>query len=196
MLWITSPLQASPLVGECLNTNAINQEPITDLRETVQRATTQEEEDPTANYTVNDLWTYYFQCDDIFEDERPVHNESMWMLLRGVYQGIVGPAKASIAQPLSTVSGFYIDYDVDQTDDKGRGVFADQDIRKGQLVYTARRQMAKFSNGYEYRRFLRSIPADLACDVIQWAYVENLTKDNLTICCDLDEGSIINDGEK
>jgi hypothetical protein len=118
--------------------------------------------DPMAGYTNDDLWTYYLDCDSL-EGDRPVHNESIWMLLRGVYQGIVGPARSSILQPLSTNNGFAVDFLVKQSEGKGRGVFAAQDIAKGQLVYSAAPQMAKFHHGFHYRKFLQAIPRDLAC---------------------------------
>lgn len=137
-----------------------------------------------------DLWDY-FDCDEVFETERPIHNQSTWMLLRGAYQGVVGPDRSSIA-PLSHENGFQVSFEVQQFHDKGRGLVATQKVKKGDLVWTARRQTARFGDGPSYRRFLASIPTDLACDVIQWAYVQAFGVP--LICVDLDECSFMNNG--
>jgi len=78
---------------------------------------------------------------------------------------------------------------------RGRGVFAAEDIKKGTRVWTSKHQSAQFRDGESYRKFLAAIPADFACDVIMWAYVHDLGENDeldLTISCDLDEGSFIN----
>jgi hypothetical protein len=76
---------------------------------------------------------------------------------------------------------------------------------------------ARFSSGSAYREFLSLLPPDLACDVLQWAYVQELTTDDhasndpdsvkrspnealpaqhagkaLRVSVDLDEGSYMN----
>lgn len=38
------------------------------------------------------------------------------------------------------------------------------------------------------------MPSDLACDVMQWAYVEHVSETELEIFCDLDDGSLTNSG--
>eukprot|EP00593_Proboscia_inermis_P003478 CAMPEP_0171310866 /NCGR_PEP_ID=MMETSP0816-20121228/21058_1 /TAXON_ID=420281 /ORGANISM="Proboscia inermis, Strain CCAP1064/1" /LENGTH=258 /DNA_ID=CAMNT_0011795237 /DNA_START=20 /DNA_END=796 /DNA_ORIENTATION=- len=175
--------------------------------------------------TVGDMWGS-FQCDNFFSIDsppRPIHNASTWMMMRGVYLGIVGPERSSIHQPISHQSGFGVPFEVVQNF-KGRGVFAALDpdkpvdeegmpekgnmVPKGTLVWTSRQQSAHFSTGEEYRRFLHSIPDDIACDVLQWAYVQsfadeeyrnnpkvkNKRKGAARVCVDLDEGSFMNSG--
>lgn len=152
--------------------------------------------DRMEGFTDEQIWDEILNCDQYFKGNRPIHNESVWMMLRGVYQGIVGPEGSSIQQPLSTEHGFSVDVIVDYSPGKGRGVFANQDIRKGQLVYSEWKQKAQFATGKDFRRFLQSIPEDLACDVLEWAYVENINGKNLTICLDVDEGALLNNGGK
>ena len=154
-------------------------------------------EDLWHGLTEDDIWNKTLHCDQYYhaDADRPIHNESTWMMLRGVYQGVVGPHVSSIAQPLSTTNGFFVDYQVKHSPGRGRGVFAAQDIHKGQLVYTETMQKATFSTGHNYRRFLQSLPPDLACDVMEWAYVQQVDQ-GLIICVDLDEGALLNDGRK
>jgi hypothetical protein len=122
----------------------------------------------------------------------------MWGMLRNFYRTIVGPQKSSI---LSTndKNGFYVPYQAAMAPGKGRGVFSTSFIQKGTRVWTSHQhQSARFHDGHSYRRFLGAIPEGMACDVLQWAYVQDLGTENernLTICADLDEGSLINMGE-
>mmetsp|Transcript_18066 Transcript_18066/g.26497 ORF Transcript_18066/g.26497 Transcript_18066/m.26497 type:complete len:249 (-) Transcript_18066:131-877(-) len=147
-------------------------------------------------WSIGEMWEL-FGCDEIFASARPVHNQSTWMLMRGVYHGVVGPNASSIS-PLSYESGFPPPIEAKQAGPKGRGVFAAGTVKKGDMVWTAKRNRAKWGDGPSYRKFLISIPTDLACDVLQWAYVqsfsdeENDYESDLLICADLDEGSFMN----
>lgn len=115
--------------------------------------------DQLEGYTVDDIWDE-FDCETIVQ-HRPVHNDSTWMMLRKVYQGVVGPSQSSI--PLSPRHGFAVNFVVQQSEGKGRGVFVTQAVQKGQLVYTGTPQTAEFTKGFLYRQYLQSIPQDLAC---------------------------------
>jgi hypothetical protein len=116
--------------------------------------------DAFEGYSLNDIWEEY-DCDAVVEDERPVHDKSTWMMLRTVYHSIVGASRATI--PLSARHGFVVAHKVKYSEGRGRGVFAEEDIKKGQLVYSGEQQVAEFTSGSDYRRFLQSIPKDLAC---------------------------------
>lgn len=175
-----------------------------------------EEDWDEEEYTTGDMWNE-LGCDEIFEDVRPLHNESTWLLLRGAYLGVVGVKKSSIS-PVGFGQGFRVPYESKLAPGKGRGVFASTAdnasiIPKGTLVWTATQNTARFDNGPDYRQFLRAIPVDLACDVIQWAYVQSFLdsdheddededdynywdkdKDEMYVCCDLDDGALTNSG--
>jgi SET domain len=148
---------------------------------------------PYDDMNVNELW-YYFGCDEIFEEPRPVHTLKDWLGMRDAYQAAVGLRRSSLT--VSTGHGFSVDVEATQADEKGRGVFAVSPIKKGALVWSTK-MTARFGRGSDYRRFLASIRDDLACDVLQWAYVQSLEfEDSETtkafISVDLDDGSFIN----
>jgi len=110
-------------------------------------------------------------CDDVFAEQRPIHNQSTWMLLRGAYIASVGPQYSTIDDFHLHKNGFQVKTKVVQIPAKGRGVVALEDIPQGTLVWRST-QTARFPSVVEYRRFLLSLPDDLACDVMIWAYVE------------------------
>lgn len=142
---------------------------------------------------VDELW-FFFGCDEIFEEPRPIHSLYDWMGMRDAYQAAVGLKRSSLV--VSSGHGFNVDVEASQADDKGRGVFAVSPIKKGELVWSTK-MTARFDKGSDYRHFLASIRDDLACDVLQWAYVQSLEFEasettKAFVSVDLDEGSFIN----
>jgi len=105
-------------------------------------------------------------------------------------------------------TGFEIPVKVEHIPGKGRGVIALQDIPEGTFVWGSI-HTARFPSPVMFRRFLASLPDDLACDVMVWAYVEehppirndremndqdddHTTNTVPTISVDLDAGSFMN----
>ena len=138
--------------------------------------------------TLLDMWDR-LDCDDLFEEEhRPAHNESTWMLLRGAYIGSMSDEVEMKAYDENRLYGNGFrpgSVEVRVDDEKGRGVYAKELFKEGELVWEGL-FTACFANGMAYRRFLRSIPHDLACDVFQWAY----SGKEYGACVDLDEGFV------
>lgn len=132
------------------------------------------------------LWGRY-DCKTIFSSPRPLTNTSTWDLLKDTFRTIFKGNETWFNQG----SGFKVPVEVRYAPNKGRGVFASEFIPKGELVWSAANNVVMFSDGQSYEEFLDAIPQDLACDVLQWAYVEEY-EDEDYICCDLDHGSIIN----
>lgn len=115
--------------------------------------------------------------------------------MREAYISVVGHEHSSLSTDRTT-DGFHVRVQARQADHKGRGIFAMEPIKKGQKVWSTS-MTARFTSGNDYRAFLAEIPADLACDVIQWAYVQSLPSidedtERAFISVDLDEGSFVN----
>jgi len=107
--------------------------------------------------------------------------------MRDAYVQTVGAERSTIGSAESGFNGFSQPYYIDHND-YGRGIYANADIPKSSLVWQNFRS-ARFDDGSSYRSFLMKLPPNLACDVMQWAYV---TDDEINV--DLDEGSFCNDG--
>jgi len=136
---------------------------------------------------LKDIWKF-FKCQKLFDDGRPVHNESTWLLLRGAYSAVVDPKESSIGVDNIFHSGFQPgSVEVKLTKKKGRGLFAKNTIEKADLVWKDI-HTACFRNGKDFKKYLASIPSDLTCDILEWAY----SGQKYGICVDLDEASIIN----
>ena len=121
---------------------------------------------------IEDMWKL-LECNKIFKTTRPVHSEPTWALIRQAYEDAAGVEQLETPPVSEWVggTGFKFKVEVRQSRGKGRGVFAVESIRKGEHVW-APTHTAVFSSGPSYRRFLAALTAELACDVIQWAYVQ------------------------
>mmetsp|Transcript_988 Transcript_988/g.1740 ORF Transcript_988/g.1740 Transcript_988/m.1740 type:complete len:266 (-) Transcript_988:833-1630(-) len=137
------------------------------------------------------IWNI-LKCDDLFLKERPIHSEMEWTRAIDIYSSITKES------PMlnSSKNGFNVLVEAKQSPGKGRGIFAGQTIRKGEIVWSTKRT-ARFDNAGDYIEFLFELDPSFACDVLQWAYVQDVSKDgevpNLKISVDLDEGSFCND---
>ncbi len=144
------------------------------------------------NGTTRDIW-FKLGCSEIFERERPIHSQSTWEHARTLYKSLTSQNN-TIASDIK-INGFSVQFEVKQSPGKGRGIYAAQDIAEGTLVYQSK-QTARFNDGLTYRKFLLGLEPDIACDVLQWAYVQNLyDSEDDWISVDLDEGCFLNDGQ-
>jgi hypothetical protein len=158
-----------------------------------------DEEDPewwgSDDWTLGKLWSR-FDCNTVFESERPISTTETWMKMRHAYVDVVGSSKSTIGEP-NEVDGFFAPIEVRQSPGKGRGVFATEDIPRGQHICNVAIQRAQFESGHDYKKFLHSISDDNVCDVLQYSYVtifgdDKENQDNARICVELDDGSMMN----
>jgi hypothetical protein len=146
-----------------------------------------------AHGTTADFWIK-LGCNEIFKNPRPVYDQSAWEHARDMYKKLA--TKDNCTLPDDNSNGFDVAFEAKESPGKGRGIYAAQDIEDGTLVYQAR-QTARFDNGAAYRQFILSLERGFACDVLQWAYIQDVGKEDeskILISVDLDEGSFCNDG--
>jgi len=135
-------------------------------------------------------------CLQLEQNPRTIYNSSIWKLLQDEYFYIKPEEIFWEENTHRPVTGFDVPYEVRQSKDgKGRGVFATRPILRGELVWDYYYH-AEFENEEEWTEFLNNIASinyELACDVLQWAYVE---EDNgiSQVTVELDDASILNHG--
>ena len=168
--------------------------------------------------STSDLW-YNLGCEEIFQSPRPLHSQSDWVNARNIYKSIVedestlpndndGDDNDNDNDAGNSHSGFEVKVVAKQSPGKGRGIYAVEDIKEGDLIYSSK-QTARFSSGAHYREFLLALEPHFACDVLQWAFVTELGANvddkvngnvngkeelQLKISVDLDEGCFCNNG--
>jgi hypothetical protein len=146
----------------------------------------------------DDFWDE-IKCDEVFEEggPRPIYSSVTWSFLRGVYYGIVGRQQSTIKYrdlPIDG-TGVLVKVRVEHLPGKGRAVIAAEDIPKGTRIW-ASTFTARFPSPMYFRRYLATLPKELACDVMIWAYAEDFEWEEggvrATLSVDLDEGTFFN----
>ena len=119
-----------------------------------------------------------------------IHDRETWEFLQNAYRRAVPPGTSSIVTEPTT--GMMVPYEVRLIPDKGRGLFATKDIKKGEVVWEDI-LTGKFTDELSWRRFVSSIPYELACEVYKWSYVLYDKKSGKTLVhLDLDDASFTN----
>lgn len=113
----------------------------------------------------------------------------------------------------SRPSSMLIPFEVgDAGDEKGRGIFAKEGVQNGQLVIDLDNgSVGYFKNGHEWRKFTVELPREVACNFIEWSWVQDMprkddgdegeindvtdARDGLTIFVAYDESNLINSAE-
>ena len=141
---------------------------------------------------MNEIW-YTLGCPEIFSTERPIHSQQTWNQAIDIYKTIAEDSDFDFLN-----NGFSVGIEAKQTEHKGRGIYSTHPIEKGELIWSTKRT-ARFDDADDYRRFLYMLDGDFACDVMQWAYVQDVSDseeyEELRISVDLDEGCFCNNGE-
>lgn len=150
----------------------------------------------TDDKSINGLWEDS-GCQKFREKEQPIPSEELWNMLRETYVAVVGKEESRIASTTSSPRhGFGVSFEAKQAGEKGRGVFAKQDVAKGDLVWSATRFTAVFKTADLYRTFLRSLPYYECCQAMGYTWPAKTKKEGKKpwIAVDLDEGALMNSG--
>jgi hypothetical protein len=112
---------------------------------------------------------------------------------------LVASTNSTIGTEVSADDGFVISTEAKQAPGKGRGIFAAEDIPRGQLIWSAN-QTASFDSGEDFESFLDLLVLDEACDALLWSYVDanpgGADEDATHISTDLDNGALFNHGDE
>ena len=141
-----------------------------------------------------DIYELY-DCDNVISKGRPIYDEARWLELRRHYHGYPD----DFDSPVLHVRSFAVPYEVRQDPEKGRGIYATDKIKKGDLIYTFTPHAAKFRNHLDYFKFLATVRQDMVCDILEWTFCQDFhdydgsdEESDLTIVINLDDGSLYN----
>ncbi|KAL9191415.1 hypothetical protein ACHAXT_001121 [Thalassiosira profunda] len=134
-----------------------------------------------------------FDCyEQVTSQNKPLFTAEMWNKLK---EEFATSALFPFPIPNETecpVEPFRADH---TTDGKGRGCFATRRIEEGSLIHSGHPNTVFFLDNEAWYRFATSLPTMLACDVMEWAWQQDLTDSgNVVLCLNLDEAVFFNDG--
>ena len=153
----------------------------------------------------------YFQCNEkVFESEsiRPWWTGEEWRIVRELYQDLLKSEQTGFVRGSNKTPGTYqvsdevfdfsqivVPYQAGK--EKGRGLKAAKDIKKGDIVFKATNNTVVFKEGYSFRKFMFSLNErfpTFACDVLQWAWVQDLEDGTFGVQVDLNDNNLVNSG--
>ena len=155
----------------------------------------------------------YFECARAFAFPRPLYTSEMWTELRALWRDF--KEKDAMSPPIKSgepertyvygEGSFDPPMEPFQSGEKGRGLRANRDISKGEMVFKATNNTVVFNRGHTWRLFLFHIyerlgedgPYDsgTTCDALVWSWVQTLEEDgDPVIVADFDNGSLLNEG--
>ena len=142
------------------------------------------------------LWIHY-DCDKFFEGETPIPPKDAWSSARTLYKSrFLSENVVEAPKSDNSYSGFSVKVVAKQSPGKGRGIFATQDIKKGELMWSSKHSARFNTNGMKYKEFLMSLDPGFVCNAIQCSSTQKFKSkhgdEQLFINVDLDEGCFVN----
>ena len=61
--------------------------------------------------------------------------------------------------------------------ERGRGLFASRDIKKGELIHDGTHSEIIFPSGMSWRKYIFALPRNKACDMIDWTWTQEHESD-------------------
>lgn len=127
----------------------------------------------------------HFKCKARDADQdKALPTTEEWRLMRAKFRDAVNPGAAfDDAVPPTEGYALYDDdgsggggrkqpYYAKSSEGRGRGLFATRDIAKGEVVHDGERSDVVFPDGAAWRRYIFSLPRDLACDTTSWNWTQ------------------------
>ena len=105
--------------------------------------------------------------------------------------------KAASTIPNLEGSAYTVEMEAKNVPGAGRGIYAKTDIEAGHQIHFMEQGLysARFYDVDDFRRFLLSLPKQLACEVTRWSYSVSESNSPPYIALYLGMGSIMNHGQ-
>jgi hypothetical protein len=123
----------------------------------------------------------HFDCDEYAEDlVKPLPTLKDWEYLRSKYIEIVDN-HAVFDDPVPPTDGYTFDENGSPPyyashGERGRGLFASRNIKKGEIIHDGKKSDVEFPGGETWRKFVFSLPRNRACDVIEWSWTQKKSR--------------------
>ena len=154
------------------------------------------------SYTVPEMEAH-FQCEEAFATTRPWWTSDQWREVRDLYRDFAKKNKVGTHQIAKDITYDFSDIaePFQAGKEKGRGLRAARDIRKGEVVLRATNNTIVFNDGLTYRKFLFALEErfpTFACDIMTWNWIHDLDDEGVKfgIGVDLNDNNLINTSDE
>jgi hypothetical protein len=144
-------------------------------------------EEDLESFGFDNLWSH-LECKKHARDaNKPLFTPEMWARMRNTYSKLAGFDMG----PYNPNPNYYSDF---AEDGKGRGAFASIDFKKGELVHDGALSTVFWEDGLDWKRYAMSLPRSMACDVLEWTWIQEVYDEGWLLCMNLNEAAFMNDG--
>lgn len=152
-------------------------------------------------YSFHKVYSHFKCSAHARAENKPIPSLDQWLFLREQYNEHVD-GTTSFSDPIPPTQGYTVENKERRTPfyaklspGKGRGIFASRDILKGELVHNGSNSDVVFPDGSSFRRYLFALPRTMACDVMEWAWTQQLQEGgDFYICVAINISSLMNSG--
>lgn len=142
-------------------------------------------------FTFNELHSHLDCYAHAKNQSKPLYTMDMYAHMRHKYIELTGESPPPLGKT-NTV------YHIGKSEDAGRGIFASKFIAQGTIIpFDESCIVVTFTNGTLWKEYVASLPRDMACDVMEWTWIQSVhTVDDIRLCLSIGDGdSFLNDAD-
>lgn len=142
-------------------------------------------------FTFNELHQHMDCYDHAVNRTKAMYTKEMYNHMKTKYSELTG-YKFQPVKPTQDV------FHIALSEGAGRGVFAARDIKKGEIIpFDEACSVITFTDGQLWKEYVASLPREMACDVMEWTWLQNVqTMGDYRMCLSIGDGdSYLNDAD-
>ncbi|KAL7508560.1 hypothetical protein ACHAXN_011685 [Cyclotella atomus] len=132
----------------------------------------------------------YFDCTNhVYNTAKPLYTPAMWKQMRDLFeeQSEIDMSSSKIDE--THVQNYYAGY---ADESRGRGAFAARNFTKGDLVHDGAISTVFWTNGDGWREYVMALPQTMACDVLEWTWIQTVPDYGPLLCLNLNDAAFMN----
>ena len=139
-------------------------------------------------YSFADMYDYLECWAHAGNMHKPLYRPEMWALMKELFASQSGIDLSLVGIDDKHGLGYYSNY----AEGKGRGTFAARDFLKGELVHDGSLSTIFWNDGLSWKEYIMSLPHPMACDVMEWTWIQQVRNEGWLLCLNLNEAAFMN----
>jgi hypothetical protein len=132
----------------------------------------------------------YFDCTNhVYDVAKPLYTNAMWKKMRDLFEEQSDIDMSSSRIDETHVKNYYSGY---ADESRGRGTFAARNFTKGELVHDGAISTVFWTNGDGWREYVMALPRTMACDVLEWTWIQTVQDHGPLLCLNLNDAAFMN----
>lgn len=156
---------------------------------TTDRASTENKTAEWESFSFLDMHEYFDCTEHVYSTNKPLYTPAMWKQLRDLFEEQSEIDMSSSNIDLTHIQNYYSGY---SDESKGRGTFAARNFTKGELVHDGAISTVFWANGDGWKEYVMALPRSMACDVLEWTWIQEIEDYGPLLCLNLNDAAFLN----